>query len=224
MVEQAGVASGARLSPIARIGWWVMMLSSLAVALVSFRFLLQGPEVLYPDAARIDSPVSGIDRHFHDLLAERWVRFAAHFVFGPIALIVGPFQMLAALRARRPALHRALGWVYAVSAAIAGAAGLVLAADAFGGLATTTGFGLLGVLWLVFTALAVWHARGRRFAAHRRFMIRSFALTFAAVTLRLYIPLLSALGTPFEEVYQTVAWLCWVPNLLVAEVLLGRGR
>ena len=54
-------------------------------------------------------------------------------------------------------------------------------------------------------------------AAHQRWMVRSVALTFAAVTLRLCIPLSVVLGLPFEPSYQAIAWLCWVPNLMVAE-------
>lgn len=220
MAAQALASS--RSGPLIRFGWWAMTLSSLAIALVSFRFLLQGPEVLYPEAAQVDAPTAGIAGHFYQVLEERWLRFAAHFVFGPIALIVGPFQMLASLRARRRQVHRTLGWVYAVCVAIAGVAGLILSVDAFGGLATSMGFGLLAVIWLTFTGLAVWNARARRFDVHRRWMVRSFALTFAAVTLRIYIPLLASTGAPFEQVYQTVAWLSWVPNLMVAEILLSR--
>jgi hypothetical protein len=48
-------------------------------------------------------------------------------------------------------------------------------------------------------------------------MIRNFSLTFAAVTLRIYVPLSIALGIPFEQAYPAIAWLCWVPNLAVAE-------
>ena len=49
--------------------------------------------------------------------------------------------------------------------------------------------------------------------------MRNFALTFAAVTLRVYLPTSMALGVPFESAYPLIAWLCWVPNLLVAEPL-----
>jgi len=53
-------------------------------------------------------------------------------------------------------------------------------------------------------------------------MTRSYALTFAAVTLRIYLPLSQVAGIPFEPAYQTIAWLCWVPNLIVAEWLILR--
>jgi len=36
----------ARAPAIARVAWWAMTLSSLAIALVSLRFLLLGPEAL----------------------------------------------------------------------------------------------------------------------------------------------------------------------------------
>jgi hypothetical protein len=52
-------------------------------------------------------------------------------------------------------------------------------------------------------------------------MIRSAALTLAAVTLRLYLPFL-AMSMGFELGYSLVAWLCWVPNILFAEWLLRR--
>ena len=56
-------------------------------------------------------------------------------------------------------------------------------------------------------------------------MVRSFALTFAAVTLRLYLGVSGASGVPFAVAYPLIAWACWVPNLVVAELWLRRqGR
>jgi hypothetical protein len=37
--------------------------------------------------------------------------------------------------------------------------------------------------------------------------------------LRIYLPLAMVVGLPFEAAYSVVAWLCWVPNLLVASFL-----
>ena len=217
-VEAAPRPQRRRVGPLPLLGWWLMTLLSLGVAVVSLRFLFLGPEALYPPSE--SSPdTAGISEHFVFLLEERWLRFAGHFLFGPIALILGPFQFSKALRSRRPALHRRSGWVYAVAVAFAGLAGLVLSPGAYGGLTTAFGFGTLAVLWLGATGMAVWYARHRRLEQHRQWMTRSFAMTFAAVTLRLYIPLLAMQGHPFEQIYQTVAWLSWVPNLIVAEML-----
>jgi uncharacterized membrane protein YozB (DUF420 family) len=65
--------------------------------------------------------------------------------------------------------------------------------------------------------------RGDR-AAHRRWMYRSYALTFAGVTLRLYLPVAIFGPYGFAAAYAVIAWLCWAPNLFVAEWLLGRRR
>jgi hypothetical protein len=58
---------------------------------------------------------------------------------------------------------------------------------------------------------------------HRSWMIRNFSLTFAAVTLRIILPVeIAVLGINFPDAYRIVAWACWVPNLLVAELLVYR--
>jgi uncharacterized membrane protein len=141
-----------------------------------------------------------------------------HFVGGGIALLVGGLQFSAALRARQPALHRLLGRVYLLAVLASGLGGLALATNAHGGVSARIGFGLLALLWLG-TAMAAWRAILRHdIEAHRRWMVRSFALTFGAVMLRLQLPLLQfGLGASFDDAYRTVAWLAWVPNLLVAE-------
>jgi hypothetical protein len=57
-------------------------------------------------------------------------------------------------------------------------------------------------------------------------MIRSFALTFAAVTLRIYLPLaiIQNQGEFPLDAYRAIAWLAWVPNLIVAELVIATLR
>ena len=146
-----------------------------------------------------------------------------HASFGSLVLLALPFQFAPGLRERHPRLHRAAGRVYAGAALPAAGAGLYMAAHAYGGWSTRLGFALLGVGALVTTALAVAAARRRAFAAHRRWAIRSAALFFGAVTLRLELPLLVLLcGGRFRPAYLAVAWLSWVPNVLWAEWWLRR--
>jgi uncharacterized membrane protein len=167
---------------------------------------------------------------------EMRVAFAAHpltiyaHVFGSaVALLLGPLQFWVRLRATRPALHRFTGKVYlGIGVGLGGLAGLALAPSAYGGAASTLGFACLALAWLYTGVHALGAAQSRDFAAHRRWMIRNFALTFAAVTLRIYLPTSVAAGAAFEVAYPAIAWLCWVPNLLVAEWLArrtpGRGH
>ena len=141
-----------------------------------------------------------------------------HAIGASAALLLGPLQFLDRLRQRAPRLHRALGYGYLVlGVGVGGVAGVLLARHSFGGLVSHLGFGLLGGLWLFTGAMALLAAKQRRFEDHRTWMVRNFALALAAVTLRLYVPLSVVAGRPFEQFYPAVAWLCWVPNLLVAE-------
>ena len=55
-------------------------------------------------------------------------------------------------------------------------------------------------------------------------MLRSYALLFSAVTLRLWLPLLSAAFGSFEPAYLAVSWVSWVPNLLVVEWYIQRAK
>ena len=147
----------------------------------------------------------------------------AHIGLAPVVLALLPFQFWRGLRARRPALHRLSGRVYALFVVVSGIAGLVLASRTHAGPVAGWGFGILGVLWIAVTVQAVRHAMLGRIAEHKRWMIRSAALTLSAVTLRVYLPFL-AMGFGFETGYLIVSWLCWVPNVLIAEWVLGQER
>jgi len=146
-----------------------------------------------------------------------------HVFASAVALVLGPLQFWSRLRTARPGLHRWSGRFYlGVGILLGGLAGLFMAFHAAGGRGSRLGFACLALAWL-FTGLRAYRAiRARDVAVHRRWMIRNFALTFAAVTLRLWLPASLASGIPFEVAYPVVAWLCWVPNVLAAELLLNR--
>ncbi len=140
------------------------------------------------------------------------------------ALLIGPLQFWSRLRARRPTLHRWLGRLY-VSACLVGAAtGFMLAVGASTGPISTAGFGALALVWASVTARAWRLAVRRDLVVHREWMIRSFALTFAAVTLRVYLPFVQFLPVEFADAYRAISFLCWVPNLGLAEVYLRQKR
>jgi Predicted membrane protein (DUF2306) len=88
------------------------------------------------------------------------------------------------------------------------------------------GFGFLGlaIAWLFCTSRAWLAVRRHDYLTHQRWMIRSFALAFAAVMLRIYIPLSQIAGFDYAASYAGIAWLCWVPNLLVAQLLVRSAR
>jgi hypothetical protein len=56
-------------------------------------------------------------------------------------------------------------------------------------------------------------------------MTRSYALIFAAVTLRLQLVIFQvAFGIEEMAAYQATAWASWVPNLIIAEIINTRRR
>jgi uncharacterized membrane protein len=143
-----------------------------------------------------------------------------HFLGGGIVIIVGASQFSKKLRTNKPTLHRTLGEIYISGVLVGGFSGFYLALYSSGGMARHYGFALLAIAWLSATVIAYNCIRKRDIAAHQRWMIRSYALTLAAVTLRLYIPAFLISGASFEEAYPLIAWLCWVPNILIAEWVL----
>lgn len=142
-----------------------------------------------------------------------------HVFASIVALSLGPFQFSRSLRGSRPQLHRWMGHIYlVVGVAIGGLSGLYMSAFAFGGIFGKLGFASLAVAWL-FTGFRAFQAiRCGDVAEHRKWMIRNFSLTLAAVTLRIYLPASMTAGIEFELSYPFIAWAAWLPNLLVAEL------
>ncbi|MEF9979046.1 MAG: DUF2306 domain-containing protein [Thermomonas sp.] len=146
-----------------------------------------------------------------------------HVFASLIALSLAPFQFSRRLRNARPRVHRAMGRTYlSVGVVVGGLAGLYMSIFAFGGVIAKLGFACLAVGWL-YTGLRAYQAiRRGAVAEHRTWMIRNVSLTLAAVTLRIYLPSSMLAAIPFDVAYPVIAWLCWVPNLIVAELLFAR--
>ena len=141
-----------------------------------------------------------------------------HIFASIVALVLGPFQFSARLRQKHRDLHRWLGRIYLAIGVIVGSlSGLYMSQYAFGGPIAKLGFAMLAVFWLYTGAQAYFAVRRGAINEHRRWMVRNFSLTFAAVTLRIYLPASMAAGVDFALAYPIIAWLCWIPNLLFAE-------
>ena len=193
-----------------RVGWVLMVLAGLALALGSARYFLPSMPAAFPQQA--------------DLYRELRPLLLAHVGGGIVAILCGPWQFWTAFRARFIRLHRWVGRAYLAGVAFGATAGFFLAPWAHGGAVTPVGFTGLALAWAGTSFMAYRNIRVRRIEAHREWMIRSYAVALAFVFLRLWLPLLGGLGVPFDEAYQTVSWLCWVPNLVVAELYLGARR
>jgi uncharacterized membrane protein len=190
------------------IAWAIMSLLALGIGLVSFRYLLPHVPMGAPN-----------------VLANLFARpfLAVHAGAAALALVIGPFQFIRSKSGRRPAWHRVSGPAYVAACLIAAPAGLVLAVGSSAGPVAGVGFGLLAVTWFYVNLRGLQAVLQGRYAEHGRWMIRSYALTFAAVTLRLYLPLgPMLLGLDFMTTYRATAWISWIPNLLIVEAVLSR--
>ena len=79
--------------------------------------------------------------------------------------------------------------------------------------------------WFYFTWKALAAVKKRRFVEHKNYMVRSYALTCAAVTLRTWKLVLAPIVTiDLAELYVIDAWLGFVPNLLIAELIIRWNR
>jgi len=148
--------------------------------------------------------------------------FFFHISFGGLALLTGWYQFIKKRRQRYLNLHRWLGRFYVIAVLISGTAGLYIAFYATGGLISILGFGLLALCWLFSDVMGYVAIRKLDVLSHKKWMIRNYALTFAAVTLRVWLPLmmLPFFHIAFLDAYHVVAWLCWVPNLIAAEMFI----
>jgi len=161
----------------------------------------------------------------HYIHIDQWrIAFFIHVYASMWVLFAGFTQFSKAIQRNQPKLHRTLGYIYVVDVLlITGPAGLLMGFYANGGLWSRIAFVLLAVLWIYFTAMALIKARQKNFKAHRNYMIRSYALTLSAITLRAWkYAITNTVTLPPMDVYRVVAWVGWVGNLVVAEWLIFR--
>ena len=193
---------------LAKPGWVIMTLLSLTTIAFVARYLAFNPDSYFPEQ--------------REVYIRREFVLGVHVLCGILALAIGPLQFVARLRRRFLRLHRFLGATYVASCTGLGLSGLVLATTSYPSWVTSLGFGLLGLSMLFATWTALRMVLTHRIVDHRRWMIRSFSLIFAGVMLRIMTLLygeLSGAGLvsfSFATAYTWIAWLCWLPNLLIA--------
>lgn len=156
-----------------------------------------------------------------------------HVAFSGIALFLAPLQVSTLVRRRWPVAHRISGRVSAAAIVVGAISGFVLASVSYAGWSGRVGFSLMSVLWLGCTYKSIAEARRGDLAAHGRWALRVIALTFAAVTLRLWLlgyiaVALSVSDSDFEQafdqIYVVLPFLSWIPNLLFVEWHLRRSK
>jgi len=205
--------------------WAVAPLAAVTFAFVAFA--LPPYLTLDPTRSRIPPPAG---------LAFYYPTLVAHVIFGSVAILTCAVQVWPWFRRRYPDVHRAIGRVYVFAGVLpAGVTGLIIGAVSPFGPTIRASNVLLAIIWLFVTISGLRAGRQRRFAEHRRWMIRSFVLTMSIVTNRVwaaiwFLALAPQLPTTFAGnealMIQTIAglsgWLGWTIPLVAAEWWLDR--
>lgn len=149
--------------------------------------------------------------------------FYTHVFFSPLVILSGLFQFNRWIISKKPKLHRTLGYIYIVSVLIISApSALVMAFYANGGRIAQISFVTLTLCWILFTWIALKKAKKGDYTSHVKWMLRSYALTLSAVTLRFYAYLFDVFNVnlPPRETYILVSYLSWIPNLIFVQLLI----
>ncbi len=197
-------------------GWAVFIFFAIGIGLYPFAYLI------------FDMRYGLLGTKTAELLSSHaWnLAFKTHIFVGAVSMLVGWSQFSKKIRNKNLSLHRTLGKIYLIAVLFSGLAGLYLSFHATGGWIASFGFGGLALSWLFTSTQAYRFILKKDIDAHQQWMIRSYAVCFAAVTLRIWLPMFQfALGMDFFTAYKIIAWLCWVPNLIVAElIIMGMKR
>ena len=181
---------------------------------------------------RITLPYFQLDQQTGFLRIKQWIvdndlwmmAFYVHVFTSAFLLFSGFTQFSNRLLVNKPEVHREMGKLYiGILLLFSAPSGLIMGIFANGGIVSQVAFVLLSILWIYFTLQAYVSIRKRDFEAHGRHMIRSYALTLSALTLRLWKPTLAKFDIPPMDLYRIVSWLGWIPNIIVAEYIIRRG-
>lgn len=168
-------------------------------------------------------PTEDLALPFRAKYTKHLILVRTHALGAALTLLLGPLQLR---RLSNPKIsqtgHRLLGYLYLVGLAVGSVTALPMSLMALGGPVSKVGFLLLSCLWL-YTGIRVLHtAWNRDFREHELWVVRSFALAFGAVALRVYLQIAEVLGAGFYSVYPSSVWVAWIPCLLMGEVMVQR--
>lgn len=142
--------------------------------------------------------------------------FYIHIIWGGIALLIGWIQFSKSFRNKYLAVHKTIGKIYIVCVLLSSIAGMYIAFYATGGWVASLAFVTLDVIWFYTTLAAFGAIKKGNITRHQHLMIYSYAATFGAVTLRIWLPLTTFILGNFFKAYPIAAWLAFVPNMFVA--------
>ncbi|MBN9415794.1 hypothetical protein ABS71_17695 [bacterium SCN 62-11] len=177
-------------------------------------------------ATRAAAHILGDPQHFSPYFYDKYVAHLwlvrTHGVTGALNLLLGPWLLSSRVRNNWPCWHRLLGKLYFLALVPAALTGLALSCIAYGGITASSALVFLSMGWAYSGWRAYQSIRVGNVSAHRLWMFRHYALTLAAVSLRIQSAWRLGLGEDFPAIYAQCAWMSWLPNLLLAECYIHR--
>ncbi|GJD00766.1 Membrane protein [Colletotrichum higginsianum IMI 349063] len=188
--------------------WWLLAVPALWIVAHNVQYIfgvpyMGDPEVMWATRRRLFGKL--------------------HILGGGFAMFCGPLQFLGGLRRHYPAAHRWIGRVYNLGIAVGGANAFKMALAASCHPLGQIGFAVLAGIWLATCALGLLAVLQGDVEAHKHWMMRNYAATYAAVTLRVQMPLLMASGMLPYHAAAVAGWTSWIPNLVAAEWWITRS-
>lgn len=150
------------------------------------------------------------------------IAFYVHIFSSLFVLVSGAFLFSSYVLKNFTGVHRSFGKLYVSLILIFSApSGFVMALYANGGALTKLSFLILTPMWWFFTWKGYRSIRNGDVKTHKKWMIRSYALTMSAISLRVCQYALGSVDLIDPEYqYLFVSWVSWVGNLLMAEILI----
>ena len=146
-----------------------------------------------------------------------------HILLAIISLITGPLGVIKAIRDKSRNFHRWNGRIYVLSIILNFIPGVYVSFFATGGLPSIIGFLILNTLWLTTTILGFWYIIRQKVMLHSQWIIRSFFLSFANITIYIIVAIShNLMNFSYGNSYTIAVWLCWPLNLIVAEFVIRR--
>ncbi|PLR99053.1 DUF2306 domain-containing protein [Bacillus sp. T33-2] len=151
-----------------------------------------------------------------------WVlMIRTHITLAIVSLITGPLGVITAIRVKSVNFHRWNGRIYVLSILLNFIPGIYVAFFATGGWLSTIGFLILNTLWLGTTILGYLYIKKRKMILHSQWIIRSFFLSFSNMMIYIIVTIAhNLMNFPYGNSYMVAVWLCWIINLLFAELII----
>lgn len=197
-----------------RVAWAVVLtLISVIFVFAAIRFSQDVPAVVTGTMPPTDS--------FERRYAENPVFAYAHIIPGVVYLAVAPFQVSRRFRDSNLRRHRRWGRIALTAGLLTGTFAIVVGLlFPFGGAIEASASVVFGIYFLTALGLAYAHIRRGSVDAHRRWMLRAFAIGIGVGTIRIVIGVSQAFGVTFEEIFGPAFWIAFVSHALAAELWL----